>query len=356
MLIVRVLTPGPFEKGLDYIYPFNQVPLAFSRVLVPLGKRKIIGIISEVNPISTIAIEKLKPIIKQLDKIPLLSQNSIDIIIWLAKYYQCTLYQAIKLAIPKLYLQKEYPEISQEISYSLTTIAFSLAKNAHKQRELVELLRHQQLKHSELLAFNITNSALKALVNKNIILKHQHIIASNNTCAKKETPLVLTEHQQKAVDSIHQRLNHFSTTLLYGVTGSGKTEVYIEAIKPIIDNGKQVLVLVPEINLTPQTLTRFQQNFAQPVAAIHSQLTDQARFDLWLKIQNAEINIIIATRSGLLFDMPKLGMIIVDEEHDASYKQQNIPSYQARDVAIFTVLSHHAGSTDRAKVHIGRRH
>ncbi|WP_100550902.1 replication restart helicase PriA [Caedibacter taeniospiralis] len=342
MTIVRVLVLGPFEEGLDYLYPFANLPTPFTRVLVPLGKRTVIGMISEINPTTQLSRDELKPVTKLLDdNKSLLSDRSIAMIKWLAKYYQCTLYQALKLSLPKLYLQKEHPEISHQISYQLNNVTVIPPQNAHKQLKAIALLKeHQTLTHEAFLAQEINQATLKALLQKNIIRKKDQPVAASNSCSVKCTPRTLTPNQQAVVARIHQNLNSFKTFLLFGITGSGKTEVYIEAIKPIIQGGLQVLILVPEINLTPQTLTRFQQSFNNPVAAIHSQLSDQARFDLFVKVQSGEIKILITTRSGLLFDTPNLGMIIVDEEHDGSYKQQNIPTYHARDIAIVKAQQH----------------
>ncbi|GGG04404.1 MULTISPECIES: primosomal protein N' [Cysteiniphilum] len=338
MAIVRVLVHGPFTDGLDYLYSVSTPPIPFTRVIVPLGTRKVIGVISEINPKVSLPKDKLKSIVKVLDQKPLLSTPAIDLIKWLAHYYQCTLYQSLRLSLPKHYLQKEQPECAKQIIYTLNNTDrndFKPAKNAHKQHKALALLReHGSVSHDTFISHEITLTTIKSLINKNIITQSKHRLFPTTHATTAITPRTLTNAQQSAVDAICQHLHHFKTFLLFGVTGSGKTEVYIEAIKPVIQSGKQVLVLVPEINLTPQTLMRFEQNFNEPIAAIHSQLTDQARFELFVKVQNAEINIIIATRSGLLFDTPNLGMIIVDEEHDASYKQQNIPTYHARDIAI----------------------
>lgn len=336
MSIVRILIHGPFSNGLDYLYSFTIPVVIFSRVVVPLGTRQVIGIISEINPTTSFSKEKLKQVIKVLDTNALLSPKAIQMLKWLAHYYQCTLYQSLKLSLPKHYLQKENPKCAQQTLYTLSNNDFTPAKNAHKRQKALALLReHQSVSLDVFVLHKITLTTIKSLLQKNIIVKSKHNTQQHtNSATQLITSHTLTHAQQEVVDTISQHLNHFKTFLLFGVTGSGKTEVYIEVIKSIIQSRKQVIILVPEINLTPQTLARFKQNFNEPIAAIHSQLSDQVRFELFVKVQKAEINIIIATRSGLLFDTPKLGMIIVDEEHDASYKQQNIPTYHARDIAI----------------------
>ena len=156
----------------------------------------------------------------------------------------------------------------------------------------------------------------------------------HETCLVQNKPFTLNHEQKIAANTIRSRLEKFSTTLLFGVTGSGKTEVYMEAAAPLISQGRQVLILVPEINLTPQNLMRFKRRFAVPTVAISSRLSDKTRFDYWQAIKQGDIKIIIATRTGLLHEFADLGMIIVDEEHDSSFKQQSGICYHARDVAI----------------------
>lgn len=341
MIIVRVLIHGYFSNGIDYIYPFTTPAIAFTRALVPLGPRKIIGVISEINPTIRFPTEKLKKVIKILDSNTLLSPKAIQILTWLANYYQCNLHQAIKLSIPKYYLQKEHPKVSCQIIYQLSDKLFAPPSNAHKQDKVIKLLQKKgNISHTELLEEKINHATLKVLIQKKVITRHEWSIPDDNSFTEKETKLTLTNDQQLVVQYIHKNINNFKTFLLFGITGSGKTEVYIEAIKPLVKNKKQILILVPEINLTPQTLERFQQNFCEPIVVIHSQLTNQARFDLFAKVKNRTLNIIIATRSGLLIDTPNLGMIIVDEEHDSSYKQANNPTYHARDIAIVKAKQH----------------
>src|SRR5690606_14556900 len=147
-------------------------------------------------------------------------------------------------------------------------------------------------------------------------------------------PLNLNQEQSAALTSIESKLNTHQCFLLYGVTGSGKTEVYLQSIQKVLEQGKQALVLVPEIGVTPQTILRFQERFTCNIANMHSGLTEHERYKNWHLAKNQQAQIIIGTRSAIFAEIPKLGIIIVDEEHDLSYKQQEGFRYSARDLAI----------------------
>lgn len=335
MIVVRVVVSNIFVNGLDYIYPFDIYPKKFTRVLIPVRNRKVIGIINEINPVTVFRFANLKTVIKVLDKQPVISLKAINLVQWITKYYQCTLYQSLKLAIPKYYFKKEQPQVPCEIVYKLNKYDFVPIKTAHKQKQVIDLLHKQKtVTRTEFIRHKVNLTTLKVLLKKNIISISQKRNQSTLLNVKKKVHKILTNEQQIVVNTIQSHLDHFKTFLLFGVTGSGKTNVYIEAIRPIIDAGKQVMILVPEIGLTPQTIKCFRQYFKIPIAVNHSKMNDRERFNLFLKVKNIDINILITTRSGVFYDMPNLGMIIVDEEHDASYKQKNNPTYHARNVAI----------------------
>ena len=335
---MRVLLPGPFEDGLDYYFPFDHKPRLFDRVLVPLGKRKVIGFIYKLNTQTSIDQSKIKAIIKVIDTSPWLSQDSQNLMRWLIEYYHCRPFQALRLFIPKLAFAKEEiktPRSTQSFCYSLNQKnTIKLAKNAFKQKHLVDLLKQKKhLKHQELGEYNIHLSTVKRLLELNIV--QQTSANENNTSntTQQPTPLALNPSQQHVFEQI-QTKNGFNTSLIFGVTGSGKTEVYLELIKPLVQNHKQVLILVPEINLTPQISQRFKQRFPDKnIETLHSRLSDHERYTLWLAAKNTNVDILISTRTGIFFDLPKLTMIIIDEEHDASFKQQSHIQYNARDVA-----------------------
>ncbi|WP_119344641.1 primosomal protein N' [Facilibium subflavum] len=342
-MYVRVALPGPFLKGLDYKFPFSDAPVLYTRVLVPLGKRQIIGIIIDKQSTCDFDHKKLKSVLKVLDTAPVISSININMINWLSHYYHSSLYQAFKLALPKLLLQREHAHPSCQYYYVLAK-QFTPAKNAHQQQKALSLLSQEsRLYHEDLKQHNIHLATIQALLKKEVIIKKKATLENEIKPAQNinnQDEPTLNKEQQHAVQQIQSRLYGFSTTLIFGITGSGKTEVYLQAIKPLIKQNKQVLVLVPEINLTPQTQTRFYARFAVPTVVINSKISDQTRLNYYYGIQQNHIKIVISTRAGLLCDFKELGMIIVDEEHDSSFKQQNGIHYHARDMAIVKAKAH----------------
>ncbi|TYS16337.1 primosomal protein N' [Rossellomorea vietnamensis] len=189
-------------------------------------------------------------------------------------------------------------------------------------------------------AAGASSATVKALVDKGLLIKkHQEVyrnpFAHKNF--KKTSPLPLTEQQEKAITPILHAVEHdqHETFLLYGVTGSGKTEVYLQSIQEVYEKGKEAIVLVPEISLTPQMVDRFKGRFGNDVAVLHSGLSIGEKYDEWRKIQRKEVKVVVGARSAVFAPFENLGIIIIDEEHETSYKQEENPRYHARDVAIY---------------------
>lgn len=282
-LILQVAIPSPLRRTFDYLLPINNESGAISpgiRVLVPFGRQEIIGLVLQITNTSKIDINKLKPIIAILDQKPLLPKSILDLIQWTSKYYHHPIGDVVSNALPVL-------------------------------------LRDKDRK--------------KKLLDEVLVCKHHKNKLNNELCADK---IDLNKYQSNAIDEISNNLAAFKTFLLNGVTGSGKTEVYLRTIKEVIAKNKQALVLVPEINLTPQTIQRFTDYFALPIAVLHSRLTPKERLHSWLLAANGGAKIIIGTRSAIFTPMQNPGIIIIDEEHDSSFKQQSGLRYSARDLAI----------------------
>lgn len=224
----------------------------------------------------------------------------------------------------------------------------SLSKNARKQQEIIQFFIEQPkpVERTELMKhLNTSLSSVRALVEKGILSELDVEVYRNpyeNRQFERTTPFSLTEEQAEALRPIHASIarNMHDVFLLYGVTGSGKTEVYLQAIEKVINQGKEAIVLVPEISLTPQMVTRFKGRFGEAVAVLHSGLSAGEKYDEWRKIQRAEVKVVVGARSAIFAPFENLGIIIIDEEHETSYKQEDNPRYHARDVAIH-----------RAKVH-----
>lgn len=280
--ILRVALPTPLRRLFDYLPPQDidknkLVPGV--RVQVPFQSRTLVGVLIEVVNSSSVPYGKLKRADFILDELPILPDDVYKICQWAAEYYHYALGEVLSAALPALLRKVSAPP--------------SLPIEGRRPGE----------------SLNIAG-----------------VLALNN-------------YQQDAINAIIAATSVFQTFLLDGVTGSGKTEVYLRAIEKILQADKQVLVLVPEISLTPQTITRFQERFTVPVVALHSGLSEKQRLAGWCAAKSGEARIIIGTRSAVFTPFAALGLIIVDEEHDQSFKQQDRFRYHARDVAI--MRAHH---------------
>ncbi|QWU99474.1 replication restart helicase PriA [Francisella salimarina] len=331
-MIVKVALAVPPSYLLDYSIKDANVEL-FSRVLVQVGKRQLIGFIVAKDIKIDYELTRVKPILKIIDQ-PI-SDAVQRLILWLSQYYCCDLYNAIRLALPNDFLKIEKVSPQKDTYVYLDQIELQQHKLTLKQQDVLKIFANNEALRFEDLKELASSYVINKLLDKNILKKTYKLRQSNNTI-ELDLPKLLNPEQQYAFEQIASQ-SGFKVSLLYGVTGSGKTEVYLHVIQRFLSKSQQVLVLVPEINLTPQTVKRFEKRFIdKSVVALHSKLSDKARLTNWLKIKNGEADIVIATRSGVLADFKDLGIIIVDEEHDSSYKQQTTTiRYNARDVAIF---------------------
>jgi primosomal protein N' (replication factor Y) len=284
-------------------------------------------------------IEKLKPIGAVLDPGALLPADILALAAWLGRYYLHEFSSGFLLALPALLRKGGAAELPVEEWVTLTVPGAAILpdqlKRSVAQQQLIALL--QDISTSTVRALRergFSRSQLTSLVKKDLITIQIHQddkpIAPTGTLF--EPALELNDEQQSALDAVNRVPS--SPFLLEGVTGSGKTEVYLQAIERCLREGKRALVLVPEIGLTPQTIRRFQSRFQDRVVALHSGLSDAQRLSAWLQASLGQAAIVIGTRSAVLTPLPNLGLIVVDEEHDLSYKQQDSLRYQARDVAL----------------------
>ncbi|HFE38179.1 MAG TPA: primosomal protein N', partial [Gammaproteobacteria bacterium] len=222
-----------------------------------------------------------------------------------------------------------------EVSTLGKGIALETLNRAPKQKVLLQFLSEQnQATKQAMLDDKFVNwrPTMRALEKKAFVEKKNLVVPP--LLPQRESAPKVNREQKAAIDKISNKINQFAIFLLDGITGSGKTEVYLNSIVNVINNDQQVLILIPEISLTPQLLQRFESRFGGGIATLHSGMNDSERYDIWLKAKNAQVNILIGTRSAIFTPMPKLGMIIIDEEHDLSYKQQTGLRYSARDIAL----------------------
>ncbi|TKH03970.1 primosomal protein N' [Peribacillus simplex] len=224
----------------------------------------------------------------------------------------------------------------------LKEMASAMSSNAKKQQELLQyFIEHQKpIPLKELLnLMNTSSGTVKSLVSKGALAEMDQEIYRDpyeNRVFEKSTPFTLTAEQTAALKPIQEKIHHdeHDVFLLYGVTGSGKTEVYLQAIASVIEKGKEAIMLVPEISLTPQTVKRFKERFGEQVAVMHSGLSVGEKYDEWRKIHRKEVKVVVGARSAVFAPFENLGLVIIDEEHESSYKQEETPRYHARDVAI----------------------
>ena len=343
MKIVRVALAVPLPRLFDYLFPDDVSLQIGTRVLVPFGTQKRVAIVADFPTKSDVPEDKLKTILQPLDLAPLFTPIYWDWLHWAANYYQAGLGDVLFQALP-VKLRNGESAVKNDCTFWRITDAGKnaleqgLVKRSKKQAEALQCLSEIDLEKGNNEFSSAIWSTLKAkgfieeITIQTTPLSWQQSLG-DNLIVNAENRLTLNKQQAL---SFSQLLFHsdFNVWLLDGVTGSGKTEIYLQYIEEILKSGKQVLVLVPEIGLTPQTVQRFKARFNVEIDVLHSNLTDTQRLYVWDRARSGQSAIVIGTRSALFTQFSNLGAIILDEEHDASYKQQDSWRYHARDLAI----------------------
>ena len=335
--VLRIALPVPLRRLFDYLPPAD-IPLdnlqPGLRVSVPFGRQQLTGVLVELADHSDFPASKLKRALKILDSEPPLTPVLFDLAQWAASYYQYPLGEVLSALLPHTLREGGSQSIRHERHWRAAEAADgNTLRQGSKQLALYQWLQRESASRESILAAGYSSAVLKALSDKQLLeIFIPEPVAFDFSDLLAESPLTLNEEQAVAVDGVS--LGKFSATLLEGVTGSGKTEVYLQLIHKVLARGEQALVLVPEIGLTPQTVARFQRRFRCPVAVLHSGLADGERFAAWRRAARGEVGIVIGTRSALFTPLAKPGIIIVDEEHDSSFKQQEGFRYSARDLAV----------------------
>lgn len=345
--LVRVAVPVPLRRPFDYLCP-HPLPAPGCRVEVPFGPQTLVALVVEHPVQSALPVAKLKPIRRILDQQPVLGTDILALMQWGANYYQYPLGEVLAHALPVL-VRKGEPAAYRELEFWFVTERgqtqdINELKRAPKQQQALALLRQGPQTPSALRQEDVQSAALNALEKKGL-LERRSLEPSHATdwAARLEChgALHLSTEQALAVSAVTTQSDSFNAFLLEGITGSGKTEVYLSILEPLLRAGKQALVMVPEIGLTPQTIQRFKRRFNVPVVAMHSGMNDRERLDAWLACRDGGAAILIGTRSTIFTPFQHLGIIIIDEEHDASFKQQDGFRYHARDLAV--MRAHRAG-------------
>jgi primosomal protein N' (replication factor Y) len=362
------------NRTFDYLIPaaLSEHVQEGSRVIVSFGPRKIQGYVLRLKHAQTDSDDsrKLKHIESVLDDVAPLTKELIDLGHWMSEEYICLLITALQAMLPAVLRSKTVKVIQEnkdgevEVDYQVTDkvtkkkIAMVkpiqsvgelvaglevLSLRATKQREIIQfLISHpESLPLKELLDYcGTTRASVKSLEEAGVLQVEQQEVNRDpyqDRDFKRTEPLLLTPEQEKAYQSITSTIDQgeYKTFLMHGVTGSGKTEVYLQTISYVLNEGKEAIVLVPEISLTPQMVERFKGRFGDLVAVLHSRLSSGERYDEWRKIRQGKVKVAIGARSALFAPFQNLGLIIIDEEHESSYKQEESPRYHARDIAIF---------------------
>ena len=343
MNIVRVALAVPLPRFFDYLYAPDLTPIVGGRVLVPFGSQKRVGIVVDLPASSDVAKEKLKPIIDVLDAESLFNSTTWDWLAWSANYYHAALGDVLFQALPVKLRNGESAVKNDRTFWRITELGKQALesgelKRAKKQIEALNLLLTQDLEKGNNEISSAIWSALKGKdYVKEIIVpteqKSWQQALGDNPLVNLDNRLTLNKQQALAFSQLLFQ-EGFNVWLLEGVTGSGKTEIYLQYIEEVLKKGKQVLVLVPEIGLTPQTVRRFQARFNVEIDVLHSNLNDTQRLNVWERARTGQSAILIGTRSALFTQFSNLGLIILDEEHDGSFKQQDGWRYHARDLGI----------------------
>lgn len=345
---VRVLIDGPSELVFDYAVPAGMEVCPGCRVRVPLRQKSATGTVLDVVAADDMGFA-LRELSALLDPEPLITGVLLKIGRWMADYYACGFETVIRSLLPESVRSEENSAKTRRVAVleglPSDEVMEKLASKAQRQHAILALLAHAEDQRMAVTDLGQGAAASLKVLEKNGLLRIEQEEVRRDPEADgllevlESKPLVLNDAQQKALEAILQSMadEKPKPQLLLGVTGSGKTEVYLQAAQQVIDRGKTVLVLVPEISLTPQTVRRFKARFAamqDQVAVLHSNLSQGERFDEWHRIRKGKARIVIGARSAVFAPLPDLGLMIVDEEHENTYKQESVPRYHGRDVAV----------------------
>ncbi len=348
MSIIRVALDMPLSTLFDYVLADSVAVMLGQRVIVPFGRKQVVGVVMECAADSELATERIKPVLQVLNEIPPLPAELLTLLRFCSDYYHHPLGATVLSALPVRLRSCEPVTLKEALQYTLSDSGWALDLSLLPKRKVVQqrilvALQAGALSAAQLRALSPSAPiALKALLQtgwvESVPLKPSLTLSKQGLTFNNAH--TLTAAQQQAVDAVTQS-NGFGCFLLHGVTGSGKTEIYVHLMHRMLLQGGQVLLLVPEINLTPQLENYFRSRFPDAeLVSLHSGLGDSERTQNWLRAQSGQARIVLGTRLAVFTPLPQLALVIVDEEHDASFKQQEGLRYSARDVAIFRANQH----------------
>ncbi len=350
-LIVEIAVNLPLPQQFDYEWPDSfPEPNQGVRVLVPFGPRQLGGVVTRVKTHSEHP--KLRKVLQVLEPEPAFSEELLRFTRWVSEYYFCGWGEVLSAAIPgglgstaeSLHKRGAKPKYERWVCLNPDPppVPRQRGRRKTKRDRLLELLeQHPEMAWRDIQSrINAPADALRQLTELGVLRLEERRVFRRflaQSLPEPEPFLTLNAEQQVAFTAVHQALqkHRYAAFLLEGVTGSGKTEVYLHAVQAAQQQGKTSLVLVPEIALTPQLVHRFQSRFGDAVAVLHSGMDDGERFDEWSRLHEGQATIAVGARSAIFAPLQQLGLVIVDEEHDASYKQGESPRYHGRDIAVY---------------------
>src|SRR5213596_3700250 len=347
---IRVIVDRAIHRELDYSVPESLAERVGvgSRVRVPFREKSALATVVAL-PEQTEA-KGIRPIAAVIGETPVLSEHLLELARWIGTYYCCPIEPVMRSVLPQVIRRAEVGWKKQLFVQPASNVdqgeMEKLRRRAPRQAELLEAIAklEKPIRATELLRqTSLDNQMLRALVKRGLAELREEAVVRDPHADEQfiaTSNLILNEEQMRALKEVTQALDspeNARPILLHGVTGSGKTEIYLQAIRGALDHGRTAIVLVPEISLTPQTVERFKGRFAEAqddVAVLHSHLSEGERHDEWHKIHSGRAKIVIGARSAVFAPLKNLGLIVVDEEHETTYKQEEAPRYHARDVAV----------------------
>ncbi len=335
---VQVAVNSPLHRLFDYAWPHPEAAIPGQRVTVPFGRRSVIGVVIRATSTTEVPAAKIRRVSRVHEPVPLLPEDLLKILQWASRYYQHPLGEVLATALPANLRKGEAAEQLKVELYRVTPDCppAGTPERAPIRAALLELIRESGEAGVEGSRFSsITRGwrrPLSVLIEKQWVERFEREELPINKAV--DQAKLLSDEQQVAFQAVNAALGSFSAWLLNGVTGSGKTEIYLQLIDRVLKQQQQVLVLVPEISLTPQLLQRFQRRLDGCLVSLHSALNDAERTQNWLLAAHGKADVVIGTRSAVFTPLPRLGLVIIDEEHDGSLKQQDGFRYHARDLAL----------------------
>lgn len=336
--LVQIAVPVPLYRYFDYLWDLESPVTPGTRVSVPFGRRLLTGVVIGKISRSDVPKDKLRAVHAQHDRIAVLPPDVLDLLKWASRYYHHPMGEVVATALPASLRKGKSAELKEREYFQWCgpeSVPRELQKAPLQKKIALHLIRLDGKSSSaDTLSAQSPRwrQAIKILVEKGYVSRYTSLAVPDNR-SRCDAPL-LSEEQRNSVEEIVAAFGRFQPFLLNGVTGSGKTEVYIQCIQKISALGLQSLVLVPEISLTPQLMARFEERLDGCMVTLHSALNDTQRLQNWLCASQGHADVVIGTRSSVMVPMPRLGLIIVDEEHDNSLKQQEGFRYHARDLSL----------------------